>query len=161
MLWLWEKSGYVGYFVLLPLIKFYANHSAPRARVLIVHDESVLVVKNWLSGGSWALPGGGLERGESAVTASVREVQEELGLEIDPGSLVDLGQHRSIERAGLKSDYYLHATHLTERPLIKLRKYEIMDATWIPVSDLRQADAGVGSTAKDSLGVWSKSNNLV
>ena len=49
------------------------------ARVLVVNDGKVLLVKeaddDW-----WALPGGGIDHGESIETAVTREVEEELGV---------------------------------------------------------------------------------
>ena len=39
-------------------------------------------------GGQWALPGGRLDRGETASDAVVREVEEEVGLAVDPADLL-------------------------------------------------------------------------
>ena len=48
-------------------------------RVLIVKDNKVLLVKE-ASDDWWALPGGGVDHGESIESTLVREVEEELGV---------------------------------------------------------------------------------
>ncbi len=48
-------------------------------RVLVVHDDKVLLVKE-SDGDWWALPGGGVDHGESVEMTLVREVEEELGV---------------------------------------------------------------------------------
>jgi 8-oxo-dGTP diphosphatase len=46
--------------------------------------------------GTWALPGGLIELGETAEAALVREVREECGIEVQPGSV--LGLFEPIQR---------------------------------------------------------------
>jgi 8-oxo-dGTP pyrophosphatase MutT (NUDIX family) len=41
-------------------------------------------------GGQWALPGGRIDEGESAQAAALRELSEEVGLELDPSAVIGL-----------------------------------------------------------------------
>jgi len=41
-------------------------------------------------GGQWALPGGRCDSGETAIDAALRELHEELGLEVTPGAVLGL-----------------------------------------------------------------------
>ena len=49
--------------------------------------------------GRWTLPGGGIDHGEPPVTALVREVYEEAGLELTPGPLLEIGSNHFTGRA--------------------------------------------------------------
>ncbi len=64
---------------------------APRVGVggVIVEGSRILLVKRAKapSAGLWAIPGGGLELGETVPEAVRREVREETGLEIDTGEV--------------------------------------------------------------------------
>lgn len=62
-----------------------------RAGVLIFKDQKILVFHRIKQAGPvaefYAIPGGSIEEDETAQQAAVRELQEELGLEIDLGPL--------------------------------------------------------------------------
>jgi len=49
------------------------------ARVLVVQDNKILLVKE-VDDDWWALPGGGIDHGESIESTVAREIEEELGV---------------------------------------------------------------------------------
>jgi len=57
--------------------------------------------------GEWVLPGGMVERGERARTACVREVREEVGLDVRPVSFVGLYDAPGRDSRGNVSAAYL------------------------------------------------------
>jgi 8-oxo-dGTP diphosphatase len=60
---------------------------------VLLYDEAeqkVLMVLN--KRGTWSLPGGGVERGETLKEAAIREVKEETGYDIDVGDIVALNE---------------------------------------------------------------------
>jgi mutator protein MutT len=60
-----------------------------RAGALIVHEGRVLLIERRREAETYYLfPGGGIEAGETAEQALVRELREELGLSIVPGRLI-------------------------------------------------------------------------
>lgn len=63
------------------------------AAALLRHDGRVLMQRRSLAtahGGLWEFPGGKLEAGESPESALLREIEEELGIALDPAALVPL-----------------------------------------------------------------------
>ncbi|GGP06721.1 hypothetical protein GCM10012278_31600 [Nonomuraea glycinis] len=73
--------------------------------VLLVRGTELLLGRRAGTGyadGLWHLPSGHLEAGESVVRAAVREVQEEVGVVIEPGDLAFAHvMHRAPDRVGL------------------------------------------------------------
>jgi ADP-ribose pyrophosphatase YjhB (NUDIX family) len=60
------------------------NNPAPTASVLVVRGGRVLLVRRAFAParGAWDVPGGFVERGESAEAAARREAREELGVDV-------------------------------------------------------------------------------
>jgi 8-oxo-dGTP pyrophosphatase MutT (NUDIX family) len=54
---------------------------------IVVIDDKVILLKNERD--EWELPGGKLDPGESPIPCVVREVHEELGLQVDTNRIID------------------------------------------------------------------------
>ena len=60
-----------------------------RVRAIIIDDHKVLTIKRIKPDQTyWAIPGGGVEAGETNEQALIREIKEELGLVIEVGRLL-------------------------------------------------------------------------
>jgi 8-oxo-dGTP diphosphatase len=59
----------------------------PGASVVVVRDDAVLLVERADAPGTWCLPGGHVDHGESPSAAAARELREETGLAVDAGGL--------------------------------------------------------------------------
>ena len=73
---------------------------------VIVHEDRVLLIRRGKEPmkGRWTLPGGALELGETLAEGTVREVQEETGLIVEPVELVELLDR--IHRDGAQVQYH-------------------------------------------------------
>ncbi len=76
-------------------IDYYDDPDAPGANSLVAATSAVvtgadgrLVLQRRRDNDLWALPGGGMELGESVWDTTVREVREETGLEVEPQYIV-------------------------------------------------------------------------
>lgn len=61
-----------------------------RTRTIVLHDGRILLHPPRSGGPAWALPGGGLEPGESLAECAAREVLEETGLRVQVGRIAFL-----------------------------------------------------------------------
>jgi 8-oxo-dGTP pyrophosphatase MutT (NUDIX family) len=57
-----------------------ANSRVPSVNVVVADGEGRILMIRRTDNGNWALPGGAIELGESAVAAAVRETAEETGV---------------------------------------------------------------------------------
>lgn len=76
-------------------VDFYNDENAPIANALVPAVSAVvaasdgrILLQRRSDNGLWALPGGGIEMGESVTEAIVREVLEETGLVVRPRFLI-------------------------------------------------------------------------
>jgi len=73
-------------------IKVLAIRNTHRVRVLITSSDQVLLLKSSIGSQKWSMPGGAVERGETALAAAVREVHEETSISLKVKDLTALGE---------------------------------------------------------------------
>ncbi len=119
---------------------------------LVFEDGRVLVTQRKKGGhlaGSWEFPGGKVEPGEPPRDALVRELAEELGIEVTVGEIVDVAFHRYDDagKAVLLLFYEATRTAASSAP----RALDVADFAWWPSSALVPSSfppADVGVLAK-------------
>ncbi len=79
-------------------VLLYRDGLAGEPEVLLVHPGGPFWAKK--DEGAWSIPKGEHGPDEDPRACAVRELEEETGLEVDPGGLVDLG---SVKQAGNKT----------------------------------------------------------
>lgn len=97
--------------------------TAPRVRqraAALIQSEGRVLLLRVVGDAFWAVPGGGIEVGESAAQALVRELQEELGEPVEPGALACVVENFFIYAGTAYHEIglYLQATLLPPSPLL-------------------------------------------
>ena len=67
-----------------------ANSVVPSANAVVVNDDGAILVIQRSDNGNWALPGGGMDLGESLPETAVRETAEETGVDIEITGLLGI-----------------------------------------------------------------------
>jgi len=103
------------------------------AVVAVQHDDEVLFLRQPHREG-WSLPGGLLDRGESAADAVVREVREETGLRIEVGLPLTCQVNSPLRRVDVI--YRLEVDH---RPEVRVGG-EAKGHAWYRLDEIPAAD---------------------
>ena len=117
------------------------------AYALAVRDDRVLLTRISPRGfhtGSWTLPGGGLDHGESPRAALVREVREECGVESRVGELLDVHDLHFGGTAPSGRDEDFHGLHLIfeatvldeQEPRVAEEDGTTDAVAWVPLADV-------------------------
>jgi ADP-ribose pyrophosphatase YjhB (NUDIX family) len=67
-----------------------ANSIVPSVTAVVTDPDGRILLVHKTDNGLWALPGGGMDLGESITDAVVREVKEETGLDVEVKDLVGI-----------------------------------------------------------------------
>lgn len=107
--------------------------------VIVDEQERVLLTRRSIRPfkGMWVMPGGKIDLGEPILTALKREVDEEVGLEIEVGSLIDVFEHVT---PGEENCHYIILFYRC-RPVhfdVQHNRDEVLEATWVPRHELPQ-----------------------
>ncbi|MCX6703446.1 MAG: NUDIX domain-containing protein [Candidatus Zambryskibacteria bacterium] len=121
-------------YILYPFARVYWKILRPKtygARALVLYGDNVLLVKN-LNLPYWTIPGGGMAKGESPETCVIRELKEELDLDIDSVEY-KLGIYTSGHE-GKQDEIHIFVVKLLTTRFVK--QWELADAQWFPIDSL-------------------------
>lgn len=106
--------------------------------LVLIREEKILLARRFNTGwfdGSYELPSGHMDGGETVRAAAAREALEELGIEIAPESLEVV---HVMHRFGIKRErieFFLAATAWEGEPRVT-EPEECDDVRWFPLSEL-------------------------
>jgi 8-oxo-dGTP pyrophosphatase MutT (NUDIX family) len=115
---------------------------------LICYQDEVLLIRNTYGTNTWTLPGGGVKRGEIPQAAIVREVLEEVGIEV--GEWKELGTYESTLEYK-RDTIYCFSLKVASREFHLLGK-EVAEAEWFNVSKLPRDISSSVTKAIDFMG---------
>jgi len=114
--------------------------------------EAALILTRRASGlenhaGQWALPGGRLEQGENPEQAALRELEEEVGLGLDPGMVIG-----RLDDFVTRSGFLITPVVVWAGPnhSLKPNPAEVRSIHRIPVSELLRPDAPILESIPES-----------
>lgn len=118
-----------------------ANCVVPAANVVVTDDEGRILIIRRTDNGNHALPGGGLELGESLPGTAVRETKEETGLDVEITGLVGIytDPRHLIEYTSNGEVRQEFAVVFTARPVggQVVPTDEASEVIWVQPDDLR------------------------
>lgn len=110
-----------------------------RARVLVLHDDCLLLLPPEDGGDAWTVPGGGLEAGETLTECAAREVWEEAGVRVHVTGVAFLRERPWLfhedDRWGLALEVYFFAQPVTEHTEPRPETANAPSPRWVSVRE--------------------------
>ncbi len=103
---------------------------AHRGSLIGIHVGSELLLVRQSYRREYSLPGGGLEAGETPSLAACRELDEELGLHVAPGTLEPVHVETGLWD-GRRDTVAFFALHLDTKPALRLDQREIVETRFV------------------------------
>lgn len=109
----------------------------PRAFAAIIKDDLILMTKHIYPDKTfWTLPGGGLEAGESFEDAVIREVKEEVNLDVEVVCFLFTRQYSGgEERCYLARPLDDKTPHLGYDPEFNENEQTLTEVKWFPIEE--------------------------
>jgi ADP-ribose pyrophosphatase len=128
---------------LISVSREYPKRPIVGAGALILRDGKLLLVKRGAQPGfgKWSVPGGLVELGENVQDAMVREVKEEVGLDVEVVKLTDVADTITLDGDG-RVQYHFVVVNFVARIVggeLKTAS-DILEAKWVPVDEVEKVD---------------------
>jgi len=108
---------------------------------LILQDGKLLLIKRGAQPGlgKWSIPGGLVELGENVQDAMVREVKEEVGLDVETIRLVDVFDSLTLDEQGRIQYHFVVVNFLVcvVGGSLKISS-DILDSKWVPLEEVEE-----------------------
>ncbi|MFH8873149.1 NUDIX domain-containing protein [Streptomyces griseus] len=105
--------------------------------VLLAAGHVLLIQRRWAPhAGSWALPGGHVDAGETSLQAAVRELEEETGITVPVDALGQVGAFDAPGRDPRGRYVTVAYTAALPEPVAPTPLDDAADARWWPLTDL-------------------------
>lgn len=104
-------------------------------KCVVEHDGRWLMIRNSYGGGAWTFPGGAIDAVETPEAAAIREVAEEVGVEL--ATVEPIGDYFSTRQHKRDTVYCFRAS--VHAPDIVIDPAEIAEAAWIDPRSLPES----------------------
>ena len=110
-----------------------------RPAALIIENNHVLFLKYDFSGGSkFALPGGNVDAGETFPVTIARECEEELGIEVEVGEMIAVGQVHATTDYDACLHVIFEGDIVAGIPVLQAGETTANDLVWVPVDKIAE-----------------------
>ena|SRR5581483_436284 len=126
-------------YIAYPLLKIYWFILRPQTqgvKVIIRYKNQVLFIENTYRHNYWYLPGGGVKKGEEPENAGIREIKEELSINLT--KIKDHGILTFVDENKRDQVWVYSAT--VNNPKFSIDPKEIKKAKWIKIKDFTKED---------------------
>ncbi len=113
-------------------------HGSTRVRIVILHDDLVLLQRSGFGSQSWSLPGGGVKKNEDPVEATIREAKEETNISLKAKDVHFLEQRSVPTRRNwpiVTMLFFKSELQNSQEPKV-IRPLEILSVKWFKLSEL-------------------------
>ena len=149
----------VYFFFQQQLIRLYwrvCKSTVDGAKVFIMHNNKLLVVRLGYDNKEWVLPGGKIDWDETPEQAAVREIKEEVGIVIDTPQFIRSVAYKSGRRTG-EVHYFCITVDDTD---ITIDDQEIGDAGWFALDDLPTPTSWALGKEVEFFAAWLEKNKV-
>lgn len=119
------------------------------------HQELLMIFRR----GSWDLPKGKLDEGETMEACALREVEEETGVgHLELGGLVGITRHQYFDpyiKEDVIKETHWYAMNVKGRPaLIPQTEEDITDISWVPLQEVSELLKNSFDTIREITGLF-------